>query len=68
MAVRCHGTRFNRRDYLLTAGVSGVLGAGAPANAAGNSVYDFTVQQYGEDVSMSRYSNEVIVIVNVASE
>ena len=41
-----------------------------PAAAApeGVSTYDFTVQQYGADVGMSRYKGQVLVVVNVASE
>ena len=32
------------------------------------SVYDFVVKQYGEDVSLSKYRGKVTVVVNVASE
>jgi glutathione peroxidase-family protein len=38
------------------------------SGAAAQSIHDFTVQQYGEDVSMSKYKGEVLVVVNVASE
>ena len=32
------------------------------------STYDFTVKQYGEDVSLSQFKDCVTVFVNVASE
>jgi hypothetical protein len=58
---------WNRREALLASG----LGTSLLANEAGpetQSVYSFTVQQYGKNVAMSQYRNEVLVIVNVASE
>lgn len=62
----------SRRDVLATTGLLALPGAAAaPGSAladAGGSIYDYTVQQYGEDVAMSRYRNDVLVVVNVASE
>jgi glutathione peroxidase-family protein len=40
----------------------------ASAQAADASVCDFTVEQYGKRVPMSKFRGEVLVIVNVASE
>ena len=36
---------------------------------AGNSIYDFTVQDIdGQDVSLNEYNGKVVLIVNVASK
>lgn len=60
-------TRATRRDVLVAAPVSG-LALASPAAASDASIYDFSVQQYGEIVDMSKYKGQVLVIVNVASE
>jgi hypothetical protein len=57
-----------RRHVLLATPCAGVLLNPGQSGAAAQSIHDFTVQQYGEDVSMSKYKGEVLVVVNVASE
>lgn len=44
-----------------------LLSAGSAA-AETRSIYDFSAQQYGKDVSLSKYSGQVLVVVNIASE
>lgn len=79
--ARCVGSRssrarnavcgaFGRRELLLTVPTAGLVSQVHPAAAAPDSVsmYDFTVQQYGTDVGMSKYKGKVLVVVNVASE
>ena len=65
VAARAH----SRREALWTgvASTGMLLGAARPA-AAKESVADFTVQQFSQDVSMSKYEGQVLVVVNVASE
>jgi glutathione peroxidase-family protein len=36
--------------------------------AAPESIYDFTALQYGEEVPLSKYKGQVLVVVNIASE
>lgn len=31
-------------------------------------MWDFTAQQYGQDVALSKYKGQVLVVVNIASE
>lgn len=57
----------SRRDLLIAASVAGVV-LPPVASAEPSSIYDFSVQQYGESVDMSKYTGQVVVIVNVASE
>jgi len=60
---------FPRRDVLNVVGLSAMVGAsGQSAAAQATSAYDFSVKQYGEDVSLSIFKDKVTVIVNVASE
>ena len=58
----------SRRDALLSATVLAAPAFSAAPAAAATSLFDFTVQQYGQDVELSRYRGKSLVIVNVASE
>jgi hypothetical protein len=58
--------RANSRRHLLLASTASCITL--PTQAADGSIYDFTVEQYGERVPMSKYRGDVLVIVNVASE
>ena len=53
-------------------GVLGVATALFPplsiASPRPSSIYDFTVKQYGEDVPLSKFKGQSLIIVNVASE
>lgn len=72
-AVAVGACAASRRDVLATTSLLALAGgaAGTPAARAepgSDSMFDFTVEQYGEAVAMSRFRNEVVVVVNVASE
>lgn len=67
-SVTTHAMNLSRRSALVGAGVVSATGASLRADANAGSVYDFTVQQFDEDVSMSKYRGDVLVVVNVASE
>lgn len=59
----------SRRDALVAGGavlVSPLLSAN-PAFAA-TSAFDFQVTQYDKPLAMSTFANQVLVVVNVASE
>lgn len=46
-----------------------LFGAGSGQEVAGDSIYDFTVQDIdGQDVSLNEYNGKVVLIVNVASK
>lgn len=54
---------------VVTVGAAGAMrAAGAKAQKEPASVYDFTVLQYGQRVSLGKYKGKVTAIVNVASE
>lgn len=59
-----------RRELLVSVPTAGLVSQAPPAAASpdGVSTYDFTVEQYGADVGMSKYKGQVLVVVNVASE
>lgn len=40
----------------------------APPADAGSSAYDFSADQYGSPVSLSKYRSQVLVVVNIASQ
>lgn len=47
----------------------GVAGLVAPAaGAVPQSIYDFTALQYEKEVSLSVFKDQVVVILNIASE
>lgn len=59
----------SRRDALLASGAvlaSPLLGV-SPASGA-TSAFDFEVMQYDKPLSMSTFANQVLVVVNIASE
>lgn len=66
-SVRAQAGAHSRRD-MLWASTAGSMFSPASAQAADASVCDFTVEQYGKRVPMSKFRGEVLVIVNVASE
>jgi hypothetical protein len=39
-----------------------------PAIASPSSIYDFSALQYEQEVPLSKYKGQVLVIVNIASE
>lgn len=60
-----------RRQLLHTAGTllaAAPLLDAAPGLAAPTSAFGFEVQQYGQTLSLSKFANQVLVMVNVASE
>jgi len=40
----------------------------ATADATKGSMYDFSALQYGREVPLSKYTGQVLVVVNIASE
>ena len=42
--------------------------AGVRAATDGGSIYDLTAMQYGEEVSLGKFKDQVTVVLNVASE
>lgn len=72
-ATCSHSCRFNhqchRHQLPLYQQPSIASCVAGPALAAGeSSVWDFTAQQYGQDVALSKYKGQVLVVVNIASE
>mmetsp|Transcript_35776 Transcript_35776/g.101257 ORF Transcript_35776/g.101257 Transcript_35776/m.101257 type:complete len:123 (+) Transcript_35776:129-497(+) len=62
------GTLSRRGLLSVAAGVACLAAVPAGSVAAPASAYDFTVKQYGEDVSLSQFKDCVTVFVNIASE
>jgi len=63
------GDNYSRRAALLaTASGAALLAAPHCALAAEQNAYDFSVIQYGKERDLTEFKNEVVVVVNVASE
>mmetsp|Transcript_31659 Transcript_31659/g.70403 ORF Transcript_31659/g.70403 Transcript_31659/m.70403 type:complete len:108 (+) Transcript_31659:49-372(+) len=60
----------SRRSMLYGAASSLLLPSAGAVIAAPEpqSIYEFSALMYGEEVSMSKYKGQVLVVVNVASE
>eukprot|EP00798_Chlamydomonas_sp_ICE-L_P009997 gene9997-7881_t len=59
----------SRRELLATTSMLPFLGAaGAAVAAEPTSIYDFSAFQYDKEVSLSKYKDQVLVVVNIASE
>lgn len=59
--------RFHLTHMLFVTFLSPCPAAG-PGLASPSSIYDFSALQYEQEVPLSKYKGQVLVIVNIASE
>jgi hypothetical protein len=60
--------RIRAESHVCSDGTEWVACGFADALAAEQNAYDFSVIQYGKERDLTEFKNEVVVVVNVASE